>query len=120
MLTHAASCFSTSMSARRSATARSGTLVNTNSVLMEYSLLHGWVSELHAEPMLHPRIVEPPRLAHERIDLGTHARRYERSRKARRARQAMTIGDEVHPVCHQELAVVGRVVDARRGVQLER
>ena len=39
---------------------------------------------------------------------------------ARRARQAVPVGDEVEPVAHLELAVVGGVVDCRCRTALER
>src|ERR1700704_6275506 len=52
MLTQAASCFSTSRSASRSAAARSGRLVNTKSVLMPQSFIDGRVAQAHAEHLL--------------------------------------------------------------------
>src|SRR5882672_1042025 len=98
MLTQAARRFSISRSAMRSAAARSGTLVSTNSVRMREALVDGRVAKPQAEHALHARVVEPPRLAHERIAIRRHAAFDLGARKARRTRQGVTRGDQIHPV----------------------
>src|SRR5688572_32838916 len=70
MLTQAARRFSTSMSARRSAAARSGRLVNTKSVLMLQTLVDRRMAQPDAQLALQARIVQPARLVHERVQLG--------------------------------------------------
>src|SRR5678815_4094578 len=107
MLTQAARRFSISRSAMRSAAARSGTLVNTNSVRMGEALVDGRVAEAQPEHALHARVVEAARLAHERIAFRRHAALDLRARQARRPRQAVARSDELHPVGHAQLAVVG-------------
>src|SRR5919197_520226 len=98
MFTHAASFFSTSDCASRSATARSGKLVNTNSVFITQSFVHCGMAKPHAEHRLQPAIVEAPRLLHEAEQLRRHERADLLTRHARRSRQARMIGDEVQPL----------------------
>src|SRR5260221_10844646 len=120
MLTQAARRFSTSRSAMRCAAARSGTLVNTTSVRMGEALVDGRIAEAQAEHALHARVVEAARLAHERIALRRNAALDLYARETRRPRQAVARGDELHPVGHAQLAVVGDVIDAGRRVILQR
>src|SRR5258706_4857377 len=91
--THAARRCSIRRLAMRSATARSGTLVNTNSALMLESLVNGGVAQAHAEQALHACVVEAARLGHERVALRRHAARDLAARQARRMRQAASRAD---------------------------
>src|SRR3712207_2407154 len=65
IFTHAATRFSTSSSARRSAAARSGRLVSTSKALISESFVYGGIAQPHAEHALQSAIVQAPRLAHE-------------------------------------------------------
>src|SRR5262245_35080447 len=109
MLTHAASCFSTSISASFSATARSGTLVNTKSLLIPQSFVDRGVAQTIPEDVFQPAVIQPPRLVGEAFSV----------MRARGPGQAGSIGDEVQPVAELHLRVVGSVVDARRRIRLE-
>src|SRR5205807_682218 len=100
MLTQAASCFSTSRSASRSAAERSGRLVNTKSVLMPQSFIDGRVAQAHAEHLLHAPVVEATRFAHERIKISRGEIGHLCTGYALGPRQAGVLGDEVKPVAH--------------------
>src|SRR5918992_1319311 len=110
MLTHAASCFSISMSASLSAAARSGRLVNTKSLLMPQSFINGAVAQRDAEDVLQARIIEAARFGSERLSDWT----------AWRPGQAAEIGDQVEPVAQFHLGIVGGVVNAGQRIGLER
>src|SRR5580765_5658206 len=108
MLTQAASRFSITRSASRSAAARSGTLVNTNSVRMGESLVNGRIAKLEPQNLFQARVVQASRFAHEIVRLpGERGARY-----ARRPRQSRGTGDQVKPVAHLHARVVAGVVDA--------
>src|SRR3954462_3810772 len=85
MFTHAARFFSTTMSASRSAAARSGRLVNTNSMLMGEPFPYRRIAQPYAQPFLHSPVVEASRFIHEAQHLwrdvlgdaiARHARRF--------------------------------------------
>src|SRR5438270_4595897 len=101
MLTQAASFFSTSASASRSAAARSGRLVNTNSVLMAQSFVHGGMAQAHAQHALQACVVQAARLLHERERLRWHKSGDLAARHTRRSRQAGVVGYPVQPLAHQ-------------------
>src|SRR6185369_13735211 len=120
MLTQAASRFSTRLSASRSAAARSGRLVNTNSVLMRQSFIYGRVAQLQAENPLQAPVVQSPRFVHERKQLRGYARLRLAACDAQRPWQPGARRDEVEPLAHLETAIVRGVVGARGCVVLER
>src|SRR5690348_9871826 len=120
MLTHAARFFCTSTSASRSAAARSGRLVNTKSVLMRESFAYRGIGEPQAEHLLQARVVQSPRLAHEAQRLRRQQICDALARYARRARQVSVGGDQIEPIAHAQLAIVGGVIDAGRRIRLER
>src|SRR5437588_6144125 len=110
MLTQAASCFSTSRSASRSAAARSGRLVNTKSALMPQSFIDGRVAQAHAEHLLHAPVVEPTGFARKRIKIVRNQIEHLRTWYARGPRQAGVLGHEVKPIAHLRFRVVSDVV----------
>src|SRR5580765_6975208 len=119
MLTQAASRFSITRSASRSAAARSGTLVNTNSERMGESLVNGRIAKLEPQNLFQARVVQASRLAHEIVrPLGERGARG--ARHTRRPRQSRGIGDQVKPVAHLHSRVVAGVVDPLRRLVLER
>src|SRR4051812_6193016 len=115
MLTQAARRFSITRSAMRSAAARSGRLVNTNSVRMREPLVNGWITKLESQNLFYARVVQAPRLAHEIVRFGERGARH-----ARRPRQASGIGDQVQPVAHLHARVVARVVETLGRLVLQR
>src|ERR1700694_5864067 len=110
MLTQAASCFSISISASRSAAARSGRLVNTKSVLMPQSFVDGWVAQAHAEHLLHAAVVQPARFGHEGQKLRRNAPTRFFPGNSRWTRQTGMLCDEVQPIRHFHFGVVCDVV----------
>src|SRR4051812_30573301 len=119
MFTQAATCFSSSWSASFSAAARSGRLVKTSRTLISQSLVDRGVAQANAERALQPRVVEAPRLLHERKQGCRQPLAREFFRDARWTRQAVGVGDEVEPVTHFDLRVVGCVVDAGGGLLVQ-
>src|SRR5438105_1900423 len=120
ILIQAARFFCTSSSASRSAAARSGKLVSTKSVLMSEPFLHGTVAKAHTEYLLQPPVIEAPRFAHEARQRRRHPRVHLSARNARRPRQSDMLGDEIEPVAHAHLRIVGRVIDAGRRIRFQR
>src|SRR5262245_7460611 len=126
------------MSARASASAlaRSGRLLITSNaslgVIREprcplsaaggrslYAFEYARIPQSNVEDLLQAPIHQPPRLAHEREEHRWKPRLGVGARDARRAREAVAVGDEIEVVAHLELGVVARVVDPRRRVELQ-
>ncbi len=72
------------------------------------------IAEPHAQLALHPRVGQPPRLAHERQQHRRDLLLGVLPADSRRARQVKRIGDSVEPRAHLHLAVVADVVRAIR------
>src|SRR5262245_62550184 len=103
MLTQAATCFSISWSARRSAAARSGRLVKTSRVLIPQSFSNRGVAQADPEHALQARVVEAPRLLHERQQGAWDRLRSGLPGDPGRPRQRVDVGDKVEPVAHLHL-----------------
>src|SRR5688572_26518278 len=110
MFTQAATRFSISASASRSAAARSGRFVSTSKLRMFEPFLNRRMTQANSQRALQASVVQAPRVVHE----GQQFRRYAPgrlgARDARRARQAGAVGDQIEPGTHLELGVVRRVV----------
>src|SRR6185436_8238448 len=119
MLTQAATCLSRSWSASFSAAARSGRLVKTSSVLISQSFVNRRIKQTAAEHALQPRVVESPRLLHERKQARGHPPGRKFSRDSGRPRHAVAIGNKVEPVAQLHLGVVGCVVGAGWGLVVQ-
>jgi hypothetical protein len=87
---------------------------------MAQSMLNGRVLQPHAQDTLEAAVVEAPRFQHEgQKPLGNRLLGG-LQRNARRAPQAMRVGDEIQPIPELHFGVVARVIDARRRIVVER
>src|SRR5262249_6861429 len=120
ILMQAARFFSTSWSASFSATARSGRLVKTSRVLISQSFVDRGIAQAHAQDALQPRVVEPARLPHEGVQGWGDRVTSKLPRNARGPGQSVQVGDEVEPVAHLHLGIVGGVVDTLGRVVVKR
>jgi hypothetical protein len=87
---------------------------------MLQSLPHRRVAQAYPQRLLQARIAETPRFAHEGKQFRRQAPGRLCPRDARRPLQSRPVGDQVEPIPHLHLGVVGRIVGSCGRILLER